>query len=221
MPLMAQTSTDALAQAIDAYRRATPGSAALHARASTRLPGGVTSNVKYFAPHPVFVDRAAGAHLWDVDGREYVDYCLGFGPLIAGHGHPRVMDAIAAELARRRPDASGVVLEATFTSVQEMIEQSAWSFLPVSLILTQRFDTISKIGEILDLGVKAGLVEKSGAWYAYKGDKIGQGKQNAIQYLRDNPTVAQTLEARIKEELLGPSGKNLASKYVEEDIAAD
>lgn len=100
MPLMAQTSTDALAQAIDAYRRATPGSAALHARASTRLPGGVTSNVKYFAPHPVFVDRAKGAHLWDVDGREYVDYCLGFGPLIAGHGHPRVMDAIAAELAR-------------------------------------------------------------------------------------------------------------------------
>jgi glutamate-1-semialdehyde 2,1-aminomutase len=100
MPLMAQTSTDALAQAIDAYRHATPGSAALHARASTRLPGGVTSNVKYFAPHPVFVDRAAGAHLWDVDGREYVDYCLGFGPLIAGHGHPRVMDAIAAELAR-------------------------------------------------------------------------------------------------------------------------
>jgi glutamate-1-semialdehyde 2,1-aminomutase len=100
MPLMAQTSTDALAQAIDAYRRATPGSAALHARASTRLPGGVASNVKYFPPHPMFVDRASGAHLWDVDGREYVDYCLGFGPLIAGHGHPRVMDAIAAELSR-------------------------------------------------------------------------------------------------------------------------
>lgn len=100
MPLMAQTSTDALSQAIDAYRRATPGSAALHARASTRLPGGVTSNVKFFPPHPVFVTRAEGSHLWDVDGREYVDYCLGFGPLIAGHGHPRIMDAIAAEFAR-------------------------------------------------------------------------------------------------------------------------
>ena len=97
---MAQTSTDALSQALDAYRRATPGSAALHARASARLPGGVTSNVKFFPPHPVFVTRAEGARLWDVDGREYVDYCLGFGPLIAGHGHPRVMDAIAAELTR-------------------------------------------------------------------------------------------------------------------------
>jgi glutamate-1-semialdehyde 2,1-aminomutase len=100
MPLMAQTSTDALSQAIDAYRRVTPGSAALHARAATRLPGGVTSNGTFFPPYPVFVTRGEGSHLWDVDGREYVDYCLGFGPLIAGHGHPRVMDAIAAELAR-------------------------------------------------------------------------------------------------------------------------
>ena len=98
--MMAQTSTDALTQAIDAYRRATPGSAALHARASMRLPGGVTSNVKFFPPHPVFMVRGEGSHVWDADGREYVDYCLGFGPLIAGHGHPRVMDAIAAELAR-------------------------------------------------------------------------------------------------------------------------
>lgn len=64
---------------------------------------------------------------------------------IVGHS---LGGAIAVELARRRPAADGLVLEATFTSVQEMIEQSAWSFLPVSLILTQRFDTLSKIAEI-------------------------------------------------------------------------
>jgi glutamate-1-semialdehyde 2,1-aminomutase len=89
-----------LDRAVAAYRAATPGSAALHARASERLPAGVTSNVKYFPPYPVYLARADGAHVVDVDGREYIDYCLAFGPLITGHGHPRVLAAIASELAR-------------------------------------------------------------------------------------------------------------------------
>ena len=64
---------------------------------------------------------------------------------IVGHS---LGGAIAAELAKRRPDAAGLVLEATFTSVREMIDRSAWSFLPVGLILTQEFDTLAKIGEV-------------------------------------------------------------------------
>jgi glutamate-1-semialdehyde 2,1-aminomutase len=97
---MPPTSTDALSQAIQEYRDATPGSAALYARAAERLPAGVTSNVKYFPPYPVYMTRGEGARLWDVDGREYLDYCLAFGPVIAGHGHPRVVDAVRAELER-------------------------------------------------------------------------------------------------------------------------
>jgi glutamate-1-semialdehyde 2,1-aminomutase len=91
---------DSLARAVDAYRVATPGSAVLYARASGRLPAGVTSNVKFFPPYPVYLTRAEGARVVDVDGREYIDYCLAFGPLIAGHGHPRVMAAVKSELAR-------------------------------------------------------------------------------------------------------------------------
>ena len=64
---------------------------------------------------------------------------------IVGHS---LGGAIAAELARRRPDAAGLVLEATFTSVQEMIDQSPWGFLPVGLILTQNFDTLSKLPQL-------------------------------------------------------------------------
>jgi uncharacterized protein len=56
--------------------------------------------------------------------------------------------AVAAEMARRHPDAAGLVLEATFTSVKDMIAQSAWSVLPVGLILTQQFDTLGKMGDI-------------------------------------------------------------------------
>jgi pimeloyl-ACP methyl ester carboxylesterase len=64
---------------------------------------------------------------------------------IVGHS---LGGAIAVELARRHPDASGLVLEATFTSVRDMIHESPWGFLPVGLILTQNFDALSKIGEV-------------------------------------------------------------------------
>jgi glutamate-1-semialdehyde 2,1-aminomutase len=93
-------ASDALEAAVGRYRAATPGSAAMYAKASRRLPAGVTSNVKFFPPYPVYLSRAQGAHVTDVDGRDYIDYCLAFGPLIAGHGHPRVIDAVRAEIDR-------------------------------------------------------------------------------------------------------------------------
>jgi glutamate-1-semialdehyde 2,1-aminomutase len=72
----------------------TKGSRGYADRARKSLPGGVTASVKYFEPYPIVMRKAKGARLWDVDGNEYVDYCLSFGPLILGHGHPRVMKAI-------------------------------------------------------------------------------------------------------------------------------
>ena len=59
-------------------------------------------------------------------------------------------------------------------------------------------------GELIDLGVKHKLVEKAGAWYSYNGDKIGQGKANAGKYLRENPTAAQAIDAKLREMLLSP-----------------
>ncbi len=61
---------------------------------------------------------------------------------------------------------------------------------------------IYRMGEVIDLGVKLKLVDKSGAWYAYKGDKIGQGKANAAQYLQDNPAIATEIETEIRRQLL-------------------
>jgi recombination protein RecA len=57
---------------------------------------------------------------------------------------------------------------------------------------------VSKVGEILDLGVKAGLVEKSGAWFSYDSVRIGQGRENAKAYLKENPDVADRIEAAIR-----------------------
>lgn len=57
---------------------------------------------------------------------------------------------------------------------------------------------ISKVGELIDLGVQGNLVEKSGAWFSYDGQRIGQGRENAKQFMRDNPEVANKLEAAIR-----------------------
>lgn len=63
---------------------------------------------------------------------------------------------------------------------------------------------ISRLGEVVELGVKFGFIEKSGAWYSYEGNRIGQGKENARQYLQENPKVAEELEAKIREKSLPP-----------------
>ncbi|GLT14923.1 recombinase RecA [Vibrio algivorus] len=59
-------------------------------------------------------------------------------------------------------------------------------------------------GELIDLGVKNKLVEKAGAWYSYQGDKIGQGKANSCNYLRENPAIAQEIDTKLREMLLAP-----------------
>jgi recombination protein RecA len=60
---------------------------------------------------------------------------------------------------------------------------------------------ISREGSLIDLGVEEGLVKKSGAWYTYEGDQLGQGKENARAFLRDNPDLANEVEKKIKEKL--------------------
>ena len=61
---------------------------------------------------------------------------------------------------------------------------------------------ISREGELIDMGVDAKLVEKAGAWYSYDGERIGQGKENARQYLKENPAAAQKLEAALREKFV-------------------
>ncbi|MEK6537499.1 MAG: DNA recombination/repair protein RecA, partial [Nitrospirota bacterium] len=58
---------------------------------------------------------------------------------------------------------------------------------------------ISKLGELIDIGIEKGVIEKSGSWYSYKGDRIGQGRENARQTLKDNAPMAKDIEVRIKE----------------------
>jgi recombination protein RecA len=77
---------------------------------------------------------------------------------------------------------------------------------------------ISKTGELLDLGVKSGVVEKSGAWFSYDSQRLGQGRENSRQFLKDNPEIANAIEASVRESsgllsealLTGPEGDEAA-----------
>jgi glutamate-1-semialdehyde 2,1-aminomutase len=105
----------ALAAISDArYRQATPGSAALWERAARIMPSGVSASIKYFAPHPVYLESAHGGMVRDVDGRDYVDLVMGGGPHILGHGDPEVVAAIQAQAGRIAQHLSPAVGEVGF-----------------------------------------------------------------------------------------------------------
>lgn len=78
---------------------------------------------------------------------------------------------------------------------------------------------ISKTGELIDLGVKANLIEKSGSWYSYKDQRIGQGRDNARIYLKENPKVAEELEAAVRGNIALVEQAISVPEVVEEDAA--
>ncbi len=78
---------------------------------------------------------------------------------------------------------------------------------------------ISREGEIVDLGVKEGLIDKAGAWYSYKDDRIGQGKDNARIFLKENPEISQEIEEQIRAKLLPSAPVEDITEETEEEEA--
>jgi glutamate-1-semialdehyde 2,1-aminomutase len=67
--------------------------------AKRALPGGVSSSWQQWPPHPIYIDRGLGSHVWDIDGNEYVDYHNGYGTMVMGHAHPKIVEAITRRVA--------------------------------------------------------------------------------------------------------------------------
>ncbi len=74
-------------------------------------------------------------------------------------------------------------------------------------------------GELIDLGVKHDLIDKAGAWYSYNGDRIGQGKDNVRNYMKEHPEMREAIEATLREKLLTPASKQEKAEEVEPDVA--
>jgi recombination protein RecA len=80
---------------------------------------------------------------------------------------------------------------------------------------------ISKEGGIIDMGVEHGFVKKSGAWYTYEGDQLGQGKENSRQFLKDNPALRDEIEKKVKDKLGVGVGAPVPADIAAIDIEAD
>jgi recombination protein RecA len=80
---------------------------------------------------------------------------------------------------------------------------------------------VSKVGELIDLGVKAGMVEKSGAWFSYDSQRIGQGRENAKQFLREHREIADAIEAKVREHAGIVANAMMASEEGDEALAAE
>lgn len=78
---------------------------------------------------------------------------------------------------------------------------------------------ISKTGELIDLAVKANIMEKSGSWYSYKDQRIGQGRENTRQFLKDNPKIAEEIEATIRQNI-GVVNQEMSSSSIADEEAA-
>jgi glutamate-1-semialdehyde 2,1-aminomutase len=87
-------------RAQQAFLARTPGSRVLHERGANVMPRGVSGAAKYYSPYPVFLASADGDSVTDVDGKRYIDLLMGAGPMLLGHGHPRVVDAIREQAGR-------------------------------------------------------------------------------------------------------------------------
>lgn len=81
----------------DDYVARTPKSAAAAKRAQEVIPGGVGSAIQFWAPYPIYIKDSAGSKVWDMDGNEYIDYCMCYAAMVSGHGNPIIADAIAEQ----------------------------------------------------------------------------------------------------------------------------
>src|SRR5688572_2841550 len=107
---------------LSAYRARTRRAAELHRKAVGLLPSGIVHDSRRTLPYGIYGDRALGSHKWDVDGNEYVDYYGGHGALLLGHQHPKVLEAIQAQLGKGLHLAAANELEIEWARlIQEMI----------------------------------------------------------------------------------------------------
>src|SRR5713226_10643999 len=83
----------------ETFRKARPRSLKLWTEAREVMPRGVPSSFQDAAPQPIFMERGKGSRIWDVDGNEYVDFHNGFGVMVVGHAHPKIVDAVSQRIA--------------------------------------------------------------------------------------------------------------------------
>src|SRR3990170_523993 len=134
----------------------------LFERAKRLIPGGVNSPVRAYQPYPFFTKSASGSRIVDVDGNEYIDYCLGYGPLILGHAHPKVIEAVKAQLEHGSLFGTPTEQEVVFA---ELVSEVVPSAEMVRLVSTGGEATMSAIRAARGYTGKKKIVKFEGCYH--------------------------------------------------------
>ena len=181
------------------------------------LPGGVDSPVRAFKPYPFFAEKASGSHIYDVDGNDYLDYCLAYGPLVLGHSNPEIVKAVEEQL--KLGSAYGVPTQKEIELAKLVIDRVPCADM-VRFVNSGTEATMSAIRLARAATGKKFIVKFEGSYHGahdYVLVKSGSGAMG----LPDSPGVP---EETTKNTILTPfndieSLKDLISKK-REDIAA-
>jgi glutamate-1-semialdehyde 2,1-aminomutase len=110
------------------FRKRTPRSHEIHERAKSSLPMGVSSSFQAVPPYPLFISRAEGSQIWDIDGNQYTDFHLAFGSLLVGHSHPVLVEALRDQLGK------GSLYSLPCTDVVYLAEELVRRFAPIEQV---------------------------------------------------------------------------------------
>ena len=130
--------------------------------------------------------------------REKVGVMFGNPETTAGGRALKFYSSIRLDIRRSEQIKDGANIIGNKTAIKVVKNKMAPPFKSCNVDIMYG-EGVSKEGEMVDLGSEAGIIEKSGAWYAYNGEKIGQGKENAKEYLKNNPVIRDEIEQKIRE----------------------
>lgn len=179
----------------------------LHARLMSQALRKLTANIKRSGTLVVFINQI----------RMKIGVMFGSPETTTGGNALKFYSSVRLDIRRIGAVKKGDEVIGSATRVKVVKNKVAPPFRKAEFEILYGEGT-SREGEIIDMGVAEGLIDKAGAWYSCNGERIGQGKENVRQYLKDNPELANEIDRKLRDKLLVSSNKGKDEKVEEENV---